>query len=633
MSWLIIRSLLAVLLWLLTVVGNPGHAQQTPGDGPLSEEALATTAPAAKFALVVNAPAPLQAFLLTHLDLQRFRSLPDLDRTELARLVAQVPADATKLLATLGYMTPAVTADMAVSSATNGLPDTAIPQVSVTVQPGPLTHVSSVALSFTGDIAQRLDAADQREAIQDAFALQTGQPFTQTDWDAAKNRAMRALTAQRYPAGRISHSLADIDPVTHSAALTLVLESGPALRIGDIVVSGTERYDPLMVQRLVRLAGLTPGSDYDLAHVLDAQRRVADSGYFASVFILVEPGNELPSGSAFGAGVAPVQVKVREIELQKLVLGIGGSTDSGARLSIEHTHHRIPGLRWRAVSGLTVSRNNQSAQTALTSPVDDAGWRWAVSGLVNKQIDESGTTLSQRLRAGQTQDNPTFSRSLFVQYDRARTTLDGVPTEGQAALSANFAWTLRRLDHVLFPERGYSLGFELGSGLTLEQSKRPYLRSRVRGLYYLPLAADKTQEDPGRLALRAELGAVWARGEVAVPSTELFLTGGDNTVRGYALRSIGVPLVGGGVDPGRVIATGSVEWQRPLVLNNQRSAWENTFFVDAGAVSDKAATLRAKVGLGTGVRYRSPVGPLQLDLAYGVATRRLRLHMTLGFKF
>lgn len=633
MSWLIIRPLLAGLLWLLTVVGNPGHAQQTPGDGSLSEEATETTAPAAKFTLVVNAPAPLPAFLLAHLDLQRFRTLPDLDRTELARLVAQVPADATNLLATLGYLTPVVTADIAVSSATDGRPDTAIPQVSVTVQPGPLTHVSSVALSFTGDIAQRLDAADQREAIQDAFALQTGQPYTQTDWDAAKNRAMRALTAQRYPAGHISHSLADIDPVTHSAALTLVLESGPALRIGDIVVSGTERYDPLMVQRLVRLAGLTPGSDYDLAHVLDAQRRVADSGYFASVFILVEPGNEPPSGSAFGSGVAPVQVKVREIELQKLVLGIGGSTDSGARLSIEHTHHRIPGLRWRAVSGLTVSRNNQSAQTALTSPVDDAGWRWAVSGLVNKQIDDSGTTLSQRLRAGQTQDNPTFSRSLFVQYDRARTTFNGMPTEGQAALSANFSWTLRRLDHVLFPERGYSLGFELGSGLTLEQSKRPYLRSRVRGLYYLPLAADKTQEDPGRLALRAELGAVWARGDVAVPSTELFLTGGDNTVRGYALRSIGVPLVGGGVDPGRVVATGSVEWQRPLVLNNQRSAWENTFFVDAGAVSDKAATLRAKVGLGTGVRYRSPVGPLQLDLAYGLATRRLRLHMTLGFKF
>ena len=60
----------------------------------------------AKFTLAVTLPAGapqlLQAFWLTHLDVQRFRTLPDLDRTELARLVAQIPADATSLLATYG---------------------------------------------------------------------------------------------------------------------------------------------------------------------------------------------------------------------------------------------------------------------------------------------------------------------------------------------------------------------------------------------------------------------------------------------------------------------------------------------------------------------------------------------------
>jgi translocation and assembly module TamA len=375
-----------------------------------------------------------------------------------------------------------------------------------------------------------------------------------------------------------------------------------------------------MVQRLARLAGLTPGSDYDLARVLDAQRRVADSGYFESVFILVEPGDHPDQ--------APVQVKVREVQAQKVVLGVGTATDTGARLSLEHTHHNLPGLRWRAVTSLVASHALQSAQTTLTSPVDDAGWRWSHAALVNRQTDASGTTLSQRLRAGQTQDNPHFSRSLFLQYDRAHTTEAGQASQSQSALSANFAWTLRRLDHVMFPERGYSLGFELGSGLTLEQTHKPYLRSRVRGLVYVPTLADQ-----GRLALRAELGSIWAGTDVPVPSTELFLTGGDNTVRGYALRSIGVPQADGSVNPGRVLATGSVEWQRPLVLSGLRSAWENTFFIDAGAVGNAASTLRAHIGIGTGVRYRSPVGPLQIDLAYGVATRRLRLHMTLGFKF
>ena len=591
-------------------------------------EAAEGQASAALFTVAIQAPDALSAFLLQHLELQRYQHLSDLDTTELRRLVAQVPADAGRLLATLGYMAPQVSAWLEAPVPPQKGPDGAQPrersplgQVVVNVQPGPSTQVASVALRFAGDIATRADAAAQREAIQEAFSLKVGQTFTQADWDAAKNQAMRALTAQRYPAGRISDSLADIDPDAHQAMLTLELDSGPALRLGDIVVTGTERYDPEMVRRLARLAGLAPGSDYELARVLDAQRRVAESGYFESVFVLVEPGDQPDR--------APVQIKVRDVPLQKLVLGVGGSTDSGARLSLEHTHHRLPGLRWRAVSGITLARNNQSAQTTLTSPVDDAGWRWLLYGQVNRQEDASGTTLSQRLRAGQTQDTPQFSRSLFLQYDRARTRVDGLPVNGQAAISANFGWTLRRLDHVLFPERGYSIGLELGSGITLEQARRPYLRTRLRGLSYLPLADD----NQGRIALRADTGAVWAHGTVPVPSTELFLTGGDNTVRGYALRSLGVTQPDGTVNPGQVMVTGSVEWQKPLLLNQQRSAWENTFFIDAGAVADRAASLRAKVGIGTGVRYRSPVGPLQIDLAYGVATHRLRMHMTLGFKF
>jgi translocation and assembly module TamA len=381
------------------------------------------------------------------------------------------------------------------------------------------------------------------------------------------------------------------------------------------------RYDPQMVQRLVRLAGLTPGTDYDLARVLDAQRRLAESGYFESVFVMVEPGDDPDH--------APVQIKVREVLAQKLVVGVGGSTDSGARLSLEHTHHSVPGLHWRAVTGLTWSRNNQSAQASLTSPVDDAGWRWLVSGLYNRQQDASGITVSQRVRWGQTQDTTAISRTLFLQYDRARTFEEGLQTEGQASISANFGWTLRRLDHVLFPEKGYSVALEAGSGLTLEQTRRVYLRGRARALSYLPLGA----AEEGRLALRGEWGTVWARGEVPVPSTELFLSGGDNTVRGYALRSLGVLQADGSVNPGRVLGVGSVEWQRPWLVQSQRSAWEQTFFVDVGAVADRAQALTAKVGVGAGVRYRSPVGPLQLDLAYGVATHRLRLHMTLGFRF
>ncbi len=81
------------------------------------------------------------------------------------------------------------------------------------------------------------------------------------------------------------------------------------------------------------------------------------------------------------------------------------------------------------------------------------------------------------------------------------------------------------------------------------------------------------------------------------------------------------------------MAVGSVEWQRPIKSNSLPTDWENTLFIDAGGAADKPQELRASVGVGTGVRWKSPIGPLQIDLAYGVKVKQLRLHTTVGFVF
>jgi translocation and assembly module TamA len=137
----------------------------------------------------------------------------------------------------------------------------------------------------------------------------------------------------------------------------------------------------------------------------------------------------------------------------------------------------------------------------------------------------------------------------------------------------------------------------------------------------------------GRLALRLEGGAVIARDDAPIPDTQLFFTGGDNTVRGYGLRDIGVPRADGTIGPGRYKAVISLEWQRPIWNEDQRSNWENVIFIDGGAIANRAGDLKPVWGVGTGVRYNSPVGPLQLDLAYGLETRRWRLHLNVGFTF
>jgi translocation and assembly module TamA len=159
----------------------------------------------------------------------------------------------------------------------------------------------------------------------------------------------------------------------------------------------------------------------------------------------------------------------------------------------------------------------------------------------------------------------------------------------------------------------------------------------ARWLGYQPLGqsndAAQTGLRSGRLALRAEAGTVFARSYIALPSTQLFLTGGDSSVRGYGYHELGLTLPDGQTTAGRTMALASVEWQRPITVNGRPTDWESSVFIDAGAVADKVADLRAKVGIGVGARWKSPVGPLQIDLAYGVAVKRLRLHLNVGFSF
>ena len=137
-----------------------------------------------------------------------------------------------------------------------------------------------------------------------------------------------------------------------------------------------------------------------------------------------------------------------------------------------------------------------------------------------------------------------------------------------------------------------------------------------------------------RLALRVEGGAVLARADADIPVTQLFLTGGDTTVRGYGYRAIGARTENNLLYGGRYLGLASVEWQRPIVLAGNRKDWEHTVFLDAGSVTDEPGNnVQIFVGAGSGIRWNSPVGPLQADIAYGFKTQQLRLHLRLGFTF
>jgi translocation and assembly module TamA len=588
----------------------------------MASPTLATAQPNANsFDIRVEAPEDIKDLLERHLQLQRFRAVTDIDDAELDRLMVLADSDVRNLLGTLGFFSP----EVQISRNPASTPPTQT-TVLVKVEPGLATRTAQTDMRFKGDIANSpdADAARLRDSISQNWRLPPGQPFTQDSWDAAKTQALRQLVARRYPAGKISYSLADIDPPAHAATLTLELDSGPLYRLGELKVSGLERYDPVLVPRLVRLK---PGDIYDQRKLIEAQQRLAGSGYFDSAYVLVDPDSDPEA--------APVTVQVREAKLQKVVLGVGLTTDTGPRASIEHTHNRVPGLDWRAVTKLQLDRKLPLVQTEWTALPDADNWRWVTLARVSKLDDNELVTNAQTLRVGQVQTDERIDRTTYVQYDRATvtasgsaSTLDDARLGDGSALSLNYGWTGRYFDSLPFPSRGYGLGFDLGGGTTMGANRQPFARAVGRWMGIAPL-------ESGRIALRAQGGAVVTSVDATIPATLLFRTGGDTTVRGYGLRDIGIALPNGSTGPGHYMAVASAEWQRPILSGGLPTEWESTLFVDAGNVADSAAALQRHiaVGVGAGARWKSPIGPLQIDLAYGVKTQQVRLHVSVGFVF
>ena len=583
------------------------------------EEALV-----AVFGFDVQAPEPLRRLLLRHLDLARFQSAPAADSitpSELERLMRAAPAQARALLETEGYFNP----EVGVSRTADSGP---LPRLLMVVTPGERTRVDGVVLTAAGALDAAARAGDP--AALDAIAtwrrqwpLPAGAAFTQNAWSDAKARALTRLRAEGYAvAAWAPATRARVDAPSHRVDLELVLDSGPLYRVGPLQIEGLQRYPEDAVRKLARFEA---GEPYSETLLLDFQDRLQKIGLFegASVEIDADPAT---------ADAAPVHVRVKELTLQQATLGLGASANTGPRASVEYTHRQVFGSRWIARNKLELGPTQQSWEGELTSYPLDRLYRNLVAGSALRLSTNDEQLLSWKLRAGRTQDTPRIERLIFAEATHARLTSAALTNNGDA-LSGNYHWVFRDVDNVLLPTAGLTvsaqgaLGYARGNqtvGSAPQQSAAgPFGRAYARFTWYRPLGAWYG-------TLRVEAGQLFTKDVIGVPDTLLFRAGGDDSVRGYAYRSLG-PVVAGAVTSARTLLTGSAEVAHPI--SAAYPAFLGAAFVDAGQAADRWTELRPAVGLGLGLRWRSPVGPLRLDLAYGEAVKKFRAHFSIGIAF
>jgi translocation and assembly module TamA len=598
------------------------------------------------WALTIEAPDALRPVLERYLDLARYQRADrkeGITRGELMRLLSAAPAQVRQLLETEGYFgakartelpqdsgapgagTQAATAPPA-TAATPPATTTAAPviQVRLWVDPGPRTTVGGLRLDVHGELATAAAAGDGParaliEQLRRQWALPNGQPFTREGWDDAKTAVLTLLRTEGYPAASWAHSAAQVDAQAHQAKLQLDVASGPLFRFGSFSFEGLSQ---VRLDAVLALRNVATGEPLREQALLNYQDRLVKTGLFDTVAVTYDPDPEL-------APATPILVRVRERSLQQATTGVGISDLSGPRVTLEHLHQRPFDLGWQAKTKLQLGRDARSLSLDLTSHPQPGPYRNLVAGSLSETEASGLRVISERLRLGRTQDTERIERTYYIELQRAftRQLSDSSITDDASAASLNYQWVWRDLDHPILPTRGWGVSADaaVGHSYATDNSSGWFGRSTVRVTgYWTP-----GQNWYGQA--RLEAGQVFAKTAVSVPYTLLFRAGGDDSVRGYSYQSLGPSDGNGTAVGGRFLATGSLEMARPFSLAHP--AWWGAVFVDAGNAAEDLGRWEAARGYGVGVRWRGPVGPLRIDLAYGERTNRMRLHFTVGLTF
>lgn len=557
----------------------------------------------ADYRVRIDAPNGLAKLLKDNLDLVRFASRDDIGDAQFEHLVATVGAQVQELTSTEGYFSPVTHVDV---TTVNGKRD-----VRVTVASGPRTHIRNLDVEFTGPI---LEQAPQRVTqLRNAWELPVDAPFRQADWDQAKNDTLFQLGQKRYHAAKMSFSRAVIDADSDTASLAATFDSGPAFTLGPLVISGTRRYPEQIIRNV---NPLEEGEPFDADRLQELQRQIQATPYFSNVIIEV---TEDPSK----AERAPVEVKVREFPTQRVQSGVGYTTDTGASVNGRYSYYNLFGRAWTFDTQARLEQYRQGGYAEIAMPPDSTAYTNSTRASYERTYLNGLDQRSAQIGIKRARSRERYDWAYTLDWYHTDERPDGGTRFVNKALVPAFAWNRRDVDDLIFPRKGNIINTQIGFAAKPVLTDQSFARLYGRIRQYFPVG----QRD--LVLARLELGAVITNGNSdRIPSSLLFFAGGTSSIRGYNFQSIGRQQ-NGTTFPTKYLGSASLEYQRWVTRD-----WGGAVFWDVGtATDDYRHPTPLYHGVGFGVRWRSPVGPVNVDLGYGVRDRRLRPSISLGVAF
>lgn len=525
--------------------------------------------------------------------------LGDRDEEALLRFRRGAEEQARKAAQALGYYQPHIESEVK-----NGKSPTLV----LNIDPGEPVHLRNVTIRVDGPAASL-----KSFRVPKSDLLKSGAVLNHGHYEDAKRLIQNQASRFGFFSGRFTSQKLLVDPRAGVADIELIYDSGPRYALGKVSFTGDTPFDEDLLQRMVPFKS---GAPYDSELIAELNQALQTSGYFDAVRVDAAP-------TAAANDVIPVAVKLDTRKPRTMGLGLGFSTDVGPRAKANWTRHWVnaQGHSYGWEAEVSAPRQNVGLwyDVPLDPPLTDK-LRFA-GGYQNEELANTDS-LSKLLTVGPEWHSKLpsgWQRVISLKWQREEYRL-GDDSGLSTLLMPGISYSYLRSDNRIDPHNGYRLQFEskvAKQGLGSDNNV-VYGTALVKGI--------TTVWDNHRFLARAQLGGSATNGYRTIPPSLRFFAGGDQSVRGYDYQSLSPENSAGERVGGRYMVAGSVEYQYSIA-----EKWRIATFVDQGNSFNTLDLPSLKTGVGVGVRWVSPVGPIRLDLAHALDDPGgIRLHFSMG---
>jgi translocation and assembly module TamA len=481
----------------------------------------------------------------------------------------------------------------------------------VTVFPGSPVKITELTVRVRGPGAED----ETIVKLATGFPLRKGDVLNHAAYEKGKDLLKARAVELGYLDAEFPVHEVRVSRAERSARIALELETGVRYRFGETTFNGAPQYPNRFLGRYL---DYEKGEFFSPKKLGQTQINLGSSDRFKGVVVTADRDKALDS-------TMPVLVELSPLPRRRLRPGIGYGTDTGFRGSLRYKDVNLFLLGHELNAEINVSQRLQGVAVSYTAP----GYRDINSSMglqVNLQREDT-STYTDTLAALEGSWNLGMRRGRLLTF-YAKTQWEDYTVGSQHSTAflvlPGIRFSQRSFDSPIRPTRGYRFSMEARGTHQYLGSSTGLLQGIADGHAILPL--------PWRFSLigRAKGGFTLQNEPLKdLPASLRFFAGGDRSVRGYGFESLGPKDSTGKVTGGKNLLTTSIELERALF-----TSWGVAAFLDAGNAFDSLNRFRLYKGAGLGVRYYTPIGAIQLDLArqIGVEDPAFRVHFNVGFE-